>query len=412
MSQKRRVAKSIRDFRLKNRKVFIRLDLNAPLSEPDADGKRTVTDDTRIVEALPTIQYAIEQEAKVILASHLGRPKGKPSTEFSLEPIAEVLAEKLGTDVTLLEDVTGDGIDLMIQSMSGGQVFLLENLRFDAGEEENAPALVKRLAKITDVFVTDAFGTSHRKHASTYGLPEQVSERAIGFLIEKELKYLDRLLHETPRPFFTVLGGSKVSDKIKTIEALLSRVDGLLVGGAMAYAFYPAAGREIPKEAKQPSEEDIRAANSITKDAKRREVEIVLPIDTKDCFDIGTATIATFKDRLRTARTIFWNGPVGWFEKPEYAQGTNELAKFIAELGALKIVGGGDTVAAIKQSGFADRFDHLSTGGGAVLKYLEGKGLPGIEVIKTDTLRTQNPEYGYEEPRKIEVPGSSSDSQE
>ena len=258
----------------------------------------------------------------------------------------------------------------------------MENLRFYPGEEANDPEFSRKLAKLGEVYVTDAFGTSHRKHASTYGVPSLLLERAIGFLMEKELRFLDPLLHNPKKPFYAVLGGSKVSDKIKTIEALVRRVDGLLIGGAMAHAFWAAQGDTVPADAKQPKQEDIEAARSIMRDARRREIPLLVPSDTNKGFDIGPKTIAQFSAVLANAGTVFWNGPLGWFEKPEYATGTFAIAEAIANTSAIKVVGGGDTVAAIKKSGFADRFDHLSTGGGAVLEYLEGSSLPGIEVLR------------------------------
>jgi phosphoglycerate kinase len=376
------VIKSIRDFDLTGRRVFMRLDFNVPLSAPDASGERKVEDDNRIVESLPTIKYAIEKGAKLILASHLGRPDGKRKPEFSMEPVARCLAALLGVEVTLADDCVGDGIEMMINSMKNGQVLLLENLRFHAGEEANDPQFASQLARLGQIYITDAFGTAHRKHASTYGVPQLIPNRGMGFLIEKELKFLDPLLHEPKKPFYAVLGGSKVTDKIKTIESLMRKVDGLLIGGAMAHAFWIAQGDTIPAGAKAPKPEDVEAAKALMKDAKKRDLLLLIPADTNKGFDIGPKTVQQFCDTLAKARTIFWNGPLGWFEKPEYAVGTFEVAKFVAKLPAVKVVGGGDTVSAIKQSGEASHFDHLSTGGGAVLEYLEGNGLPGIDILK------------------------------
>jgi phosphoglycerate kinase len=377
--------KTITELNLTGRTVFLRVDLNVPLSSaPDPEtGIRKIEDETRIIEALPTIRFAIEKKAKLILASHLGRPQGKRNPDFSLEPVARRLAELLQTEVTLAEDCVGEGIELMAKSLKPGEILLLENLRFYPGEETNEPEFAARLARLGEVFINDAFGTSHRKHASVYGVPSLVTERGIGFLMEKELKNLDPLLHRPKKPYFAILGGSKVTDKIKTLESLLREVDALFIGGAMAHAFWAAQGLPIPEGAKQPSQGDIEAARSLLRDAKRRELPVYLPADTRDGFDIGPMTIEQFKTVLKTAQTVFWNGPLGWFERTGYDTGTREIAQTLAELTqANKIVGGGDTVSAIQQFGLADRFNHLSTGGGASLEYLEGKGLPGIEILK------------------------------
>ena len=383
------IIQSIRDIDLVGKTVFMRLDLNVPLSEPDAQGNRTVADDNRIREALPTIKLAKEKGAKIIIASHLGRPDGKVKREFSLEPVAAHLADLLGEDVTLADDCIGEGIELMAASLKGGQVMMLENLRFHAGEEANDPQFAQALAKLGQVYITDAFGTAHRKHASTYGIPSIAMVKGMGLLIEKELKYLDPLLSQPKRPFYAILGGSKVTDKIATIESLLKSVDGLMIGGAMAHAFWAAQGDTVPAQAKQPKPEDIEAARGILRECKRRNIPCVVPADTNQGFDIGPKTVARFGEYISQAQTIFWNGPLGWFEKPEYATGTFEVAKLIAATSALKVVGGGDTVSAIQASGVAEKFDHLSTGGGAVLEYLEGKGLPGIEILKISQRQKQ-----------------------
>lgn len=376
--------KSIRDFDLKGKTVFLRLDLNVPLKD------KRVEDDYRIQEALPTIQYAREQGAKIIIASHLGRPKGKVNEEFSLEPIASYLADLLNQPITLFEELTGESNALMIRKMENGDISMLENLRFDPGEEKNDPALVSALSKEIDIYITDAFGTTHRKHASTYGLPLHIEKKGMGLLIEKELKYLDPLLTHPKRPFFLLLGGSKVSDKIKTIESLIPRLNGIAVGGAMAFAFLAAQNKEYPKDGKLPSAEDIQSAGFILNMAQKNEIPVVLPADFIESFDIGPQTIEAFKVFIASAKTVFWNGPLGFFEKEQYAEGTKELATFLAHQDCLKIVGGGDTVAAIRQFQLQDQFDHLSTGGGAVLEYLEGNGLPGIEAIKTYSNRNRS----------------------
>ncbi len=373
--------KSIRDFKLGGQLVFLRLDLNVPLKRIGEE--ISVENDARIQEALPTIRYALEKGARLIIASHLGRPDGQVKAEYSLEPVALRLATLLEQEVTLADHCVGEGIELMAQGLKNGQILLLENLRFHAGEESNDPLFSQQLARLAQIYITDAFGTAHRKHASTYGVPSIMPLRGMGLLIEKELKFLDPLLHQPKRPFMTILGGAKVSDKIKTIQSLLKRVDGLLIGGAMAHAFARAQGKTLPPQAKAPSAIDVQAAKEILAEASRRDLPLILPEDTVEGFDIGEKTVARFSEALNKARTIFWNGPLGWFEKPEYAHGTFELARAIAKLDAIKIVGGGDTVSAIQESGCADSFTHLSTGGGAVLEFLEGNGLPGIEILKT-----------------------------
>jgi phosphoglycerate kinase len=374
--------KSIRDLPLKNKNVFLRLDLNVPLSEPDAQGIRRVEDDSRIQEALPTIRHAVEQGGKVIIASHLGRPDGTVKPEYSLEPVASHLAELLKEDVTLADDCVGEGIYMMIQSLKPGQILMLENLRFHKGEEGNDPEFVRKLATFTEVYINDAFGTSHRKHASTFGLPGICQVRGMGFLIEKEVHALEKILEDAPKPFYAILGGSKVTDKIKTIESLMRRVNGICIGGAMAHAFWAVQGDSVPAGAKQPSPADIEAARAVMEAARKKEMPLLLPSDTVEGFDIGPKTVQRFAEFLGDAKTVFWNGPLGWFEKPQYSKGTFEVAKALAAVPAFKVVGGGDTVSAVKQSGYATHFEHLSTGGGAVLEYLENEGLPGIDALK------------------------------
>ncbi len=382
---------TIRDLKLSGKAVFMRLDFNVPLSEASGSGeagKKKIDDDTRIQESLPTIRYAIEQGARIVLASHLGRPGGKRKMEFSMEPVAHHLAHLLGQEVTLADDCVGEGIELMVKSLKNGQILLLENLRFYPGEEENTPEFAKQLARLGEVYVTDAFATAHRAHASTYGVPMLLAERGMGFLIEKELKFLDPLLHSPKKPFYALLGGAKVSDKIKTVDSLIRRVDGLLIGGAMAHAFWVAQGQAIPAGAKQPKPEEVEVAKTLIQEMKKRDLPFYVPLDTNQGFDIGPKTIQKFSEILSKAETIFWNGPLGWFEKPEYSAGTFEVARAIVKTHSIKIVGGGDTVSAIHQSGVADQFHHLSTGGGAVLEFLEGNGLPGIDVLKKTGKRT------------------------
>ena len=374
--------KSIRELPLRGKRLFLRLDLNVPLSAPDAEGIRTVTDDARIREALPTIQYAREQGAKIIIGSHLGRPKGKRDLDYTLLPAADRLAELLDTEVTLTDDCIGEGIELRCQQLQNGEILVLENLRFHKGEEANDLVFAQGLAKLCEVYVTDAFGTAHRQHASTHRLPSIMPERGMGLLIEKEVKYFNQILQNPTAPFHLILGGAKVSDKIKTIEALLKLVQGVVVGGAMAYAFMKARGESIPSEWKQPAPEDVEAAKSILAEAEKRRIPLLLPEDTISGFDIGPKTISKYLDFLASAKTVFWNGPLGWFEKPEYSKGTFEIAEGLSRGSAIKVVGGGDTVAAITQAGLASKFDHLSTGGGAALEYLETGSLPGIEILK------------------------------
>ncbi len=341
-----------------------------------------MTDDSRIVEALPTIKYCLEKSARVVIGSHLGRPDGKKDQKFSMEPVAVHLSELLAVDVMLADDCVGEGIELLVKSQKNGTVLLLENLRFHEGEEKNDPDFVMKLGGLCEIYVNDAFGTAHRKHASTYGVAALAQTKAMGFLIEKELKFLEPLVKNPAKPFYAVLGGSKVTDKIKTVEALLRSVNGICIGGAMAHAFWAVTNTPIPDGAKKPKPEDIEAARGILREAKKREIPIHVPSDTNLGFDIGPKTVEDFSKFLSNAKTIFWNGPLGWFEKPEYAVGTFGVAKAISELSAVKIVGGGDTVSAIKQSGYAEKFDHLSTGGGAVLEFIENGSLPGIDILR------------------------------
>ena len=392
--------KSVDEVELKGKNVFLRLDLNVPL-----DKQKHITDDTRIVEALPTIEYCLAQGAKLLLCSHLGRPDGKPHKEYSLEPVATYLAEKLGRDVMLIEDHTGDGVHQLVRhGQKAGDVAMLENIRFHPGEEANDPEFVRALAHLAEVYVNDAFGASHRKHASIYGLPLHVPETASGFLIAKELKFLNRLLQEPQHPFALVTGGSKVTDKLKALENLLNHVDRIVVGGAMAYAFLAAKGNKIGVS--KCEKEGIPAAKAILEKAIARGVKILLPVDhvvaypAKDpefknpsvvdsadvpegaaALDIGPKTIASFAQAVSTAKTIFWNGPMGFFENPLYAAGTKAVGAAIGKSKATKVAGGGDTLSAIHSLCTPADFDLLSPGGGASLQYLEGRGLPGIDAL-------------------------------
>jgi phosphoglycerate kinase len=395
------VVKSVKDLKLQGKKVFLRLDLNVPIS---GEGENKVIDeDTRIREALPTIQYCLDQGAKVILCSHLGRPDGKRTAKYSLEPVAKRLAELLDREVLLSEEAIGDGVHQMIHHSKEHQVILLENIRFYAEEEANDVDFSRELSKLADVYISDAFGTAHRKHASTYGLPAVINEKASGFLIDKELKFLNRLLEGPAHPYVLVAGGSKVTDKLKAVENLLNYVDRVVIGGAMAYAFLAAMKKPIGKS--KCEAEGVPAAEIILSKALARKVEILLPIDHKVVFpakdpnfehpvivdeipdeaialDIGPKTIAKFAEALSDAQTIFWNGPMGFFEKPLYSGGTLAICRAIADSRAVKVAGGGDTLSAVATFAMESHFDLLSTGGGASLKYLEGRGLPGIEVLK------------------------------
>lgn len=374
--------KIISELNISGRRIFLRLDLNVPLGSASSSGMRSIEDDTRIQESLPTIQYAIQQGAKLVVASHLGRPGGKVVLDLSLEPVASHLASLLNQDVTLSDSCCGEGVELMVNSLKNGQILLLENLRFHSEEEKNGIYLSKQLSRLADVFITDAFGTAHRKHASTYGVPGFIPERGIGFLVEKEIRFLSPLLRSPKRPFFVLLGGLKVSDKIKTIESLLSSLDTLLIGGAMSHAFYVAQGKTLPENVKQPDVGDVLAAKSILDQAVRLKKECIVAQDFHDGFDIGPVSLSHFSSILPAAETLFWNGPMGWFENPPYDSGTLTIARFIATIQATKIVGGGDTVLAIKKAGVASFYDHLSTGGGASLEFLKGNGLPGLDILK------------------------------
>lgn len=396
------VVRNVKQLKLKGRRVFLRLDLNVPISGEGANKK--IDDDTRIREALPTIKHCLEQGAsKIILCSHLGRPDGKRHQKYSLEPVAKRLAELLERDVLLSDEAIGEGVHQMITHSKEHQVILLENIRFYAEEEANDMEFARQLSHLGEVYVSDAFGTAHRKHASTYGMPSVMTECASGFLIDKELKFLNKLIEGPAHPYVLVAGGSKVTDKLKALENLLNYVDRVVIGGAMAYAFL--AAKKMPIGKSKCEAEGVAAAEQILKKAEAHKVEVILPIDHKiaypakdpefkdvsvvkqipddaAAFDIGPLTIELFQKAVGDARTIFWNGPVGFFEKEQYAGGTIALARAITEAKAVKVAGGGDTLSAIQHFGLAERFDLLSTGGGASLKYLEGRGLPGIEVLK------------------------------
>ncbi len=389
--------RSIEDLDLAGRRVFLRVDFNVPLSGGE------VSDDTRIRAALPTIALAVERGGHVVLASHLGRPKGERKPELSLEPAARRLAELLPSgEVTLADDCIGDGARKVVNDLRDGQVALLENLRFHAGEEANDEGFARELAKLCDVYVNDAFGAAHRAHASVQALPRLVRERAAGLLMLKELDTLSRLRDSPPHPYVAVLGGAKVSDKIAVLEALLTKVDALLVGGAMANTFLAARGVSVGKS--RIEEDKLALARSILQKAEERSVDVVLPEDvvvapsveaeegrpvdvgsigeTDMALDIGPKTVAAFRDRLATAEAVFWNGPMGLFENAPFAEGTFGVARAIASAPGFTVVGGGDSVAAVQQADLAGSFDHVSTGGGASLEYMEGRKLPGVEALK------------------------------
>ncbi len=389
--------KTVRDIELKGKKVFVRCDFNVPMDE-----NQNITDNRRIVAALPTIKYLIEQNCKIILASHLGRPKGEVKPEFSLAPVAKELSKQLGQEVLMAKDVIGESAKSLAENLQEGQVMLLENVRFHREETDNDPEFAKELASMAEVFVNDAFGTAHRAHASTEGVSHYLPSVS-GFLIEKELKFLGEALNNPERPFVAILGGAKVSDKIGVIDSLLEKVDTLMIGGGMAYTFFKAQGYEVGNSLCEPDKCEL--ALNLMKKAEEKGVKFLLPIDTKvgkefkpdtesktvawtdipegwEGFDIGEKTIEMFKNELKTAKTVVWNGPLGLFEFDQFAIGTNAIAHALAELDATTIIGGGDSAAAVEKAGLADKMTHISTGGGASLEFLEGKKLPGIECLQ------------------------------
>ena len=391
--------KTISELDIAGRRVFIRVDFNVPLT---AEGK--VSDDTRIRESLPTIKLAIEKGARVVLASHLGRPKGKPDKKYTLEPVAGRLAELLDADVTLTDEPVGDGARKVVNDLRAGAVALLENLRFSPLEEANDEGFSRALASYADVYVNDAFGTAHRAHASTVGITKFVGDKGVGLLMEREVKFLGKLLGDVERPFVAIIGGAKVSDKIGVLDNLLGRVDQMLIGGAMANTFLKAKGGRLGRSLVE--EDKLALARSFLKKAEERNVDILLPRDvvaaagTKSesgrivqansvpedlaALDIGPETARGFADAIARAKTIFWNGPMGVFESEPFASGTLAVAKAVAgAAGALSVVGGGDSVAAVHKSGLADKITHISTGGGASLEFLEGKKLPGLAALES-----------------------------
>ncbi len=389
---------SIRDLDLKGHRVFMRVDFNVPLKGG------VIGDDTRIRATLPTIQYAIDKGATVILASHLGRPKGAPDPQYSLRPVAERLGQLLGRPVEFAEDCIGPKAQHAVEhAKKSGAVVLLENLRFHAQEEKNDATFAKELAALADLYVDDAFGAAHRAHASVEGITHHVKRAAAGLLMEQELKYLGHAIEAPERPFVAILGGAKVSDKIEVIENLLKKVDRLIIGGAMAYTFFKSRGLPIGKSLVE--DDKLESARAIEADAKKRNVHIELPVDhvvtdkidanaahevlaigdaaigERLGVDIGPATIKAYTGHLAHAKTVVWNGPMGIFEIDAFAKGTNAVAQAVAHVHGTTIIGGGDSIAAVKKAGVTDRITHISTGGGASLEFLGGRTLPGVAAL-------------------------------
>ena len=389
--------KTVRDIDLKDKKVLVRCDFNVPMDE-----NKKITDNTRIVAAIPTIKYLLENNCAIILCSHLGRPKGEFKPEYSLAPVAEELSKLLGKEVIMAKDVIGEDAKQKAANLKQGQIMLLENVRFHKEETDNSPEFAKELASMAQIYVNDAFGTAHRAHSSTAGVAAYLPAVS-GFLIEKELKFLGNAINNPQRPFVAILGGAKVSDKIGVIDSLLDKVDTLMIGGGMAYTFFKAQGYEVGNSICELDKLDL--AKQAMEKAKEKGVKLMLPVDTKigkefkpdtesktvawteipegwEGFDIGEKTIKMFVDELQTAKTVVWNGPLGLFEFDQFAIGTNEIAKTLADLDATTIIGGGDSAAAVTKAGLADKMTHISTGGGASLEFLEGKKLPGIECLQ------------------------------
>jgi phosphoglycerate kinase len=387
---------SIRDLDLAGKRLFMRVDFNVPIK----DGK--VSDDTRIQASLPSIKLAQDKKAKIILASHLGRPKGKPQPEYSLKPVAERLSAILGQPAQFATDCVGPEVEARAKSLGPGQVLLLENVRFHEGETKNDPDFSRKLAALAEVYVNDAFGSAHRAHSSTYGVPEVLGKGAAGMLMEKELESLSKVLFHPDRPVVAILGGAKVSDKIEVIENFLTFADAVLLGGGMAYTFFKAQGKNIGKSLLEEDKLDV--AKGVLEKAKSRGVTLVLPVDhvvapkleagveTKVLsvdeipgdwmgLDIGPKTVQQFEAEIAKAKTIIWNGPVGVFEIDAFAKGTMSIAKSVAGAKAFSLIGGGDSISAVKKAGVTDKIGHISTGGGASLEFLAGQKLPGVEIL-------------------------------
>lgn len=390
--------RTLEDLQVEGKRVLVRCDFNVPM-----DDEGNITDDRRIVSSLPTIKYLMDNKARVILMSHLGRPKGQPNPKFSLEPVAKRLSELLGKEVTFAKEdmVVSDRVKEVVSNMKDGDVVLLENTRFRKEEEKNEESFAKELASLGDIYVNDAFGTSHRAHASNVGLSNQLPS-AVGYLVEKEISVMGKALENPERPFVAILGGAKVSDKIGVIENLLNKVDAILIGGGMAYTFLKAQGYEIGTSILE--EDKLELAKELLKKAEEKNVRLLLPVDVvvaeefkndtnfkqvkidsipEDMMglDIGEETIELFSNEIRGAKTVVWNGPMGVFEMENFKKGTDAIAKALSETDATTIVGGGDSASAVEKAGYADKITHISTGGGASLEFLEGKTLPGIGAI-------------------------------
>ena len=391
---------SIDKVELKGKRVLVRVDFNVPLDE-----NQNITDDRRITAALPTINKIIKEGGKAILMSHLGRPKGQRKKEFSLKPVAVRLGELVDADVKFADDCIGDQVKAIVDKMNNGEVLLLENLRFHAEEEKNNPDFAKQLAELGDVYINDAFGSAHRAHASTEGVTRFLDTCAAGYLMQKELDYLGKSISDPKRPFTAILGGAKISGKIDVIENLLPKVDNLIIGGGMAYTFFKAQGLEIGTSLLE--EDKIEMAKEIFKKAESAKAKLLLPVDIvtaeefkddspsevvdydkmpagKMGLDIGPKTIELFSNVIKESKTVVWNGPMGVFEFPNFAKGTNAVAQALADAtanGAITVIGGGDSASAIKKAGLEDKVSHVSTGGGASLEFLEGKVLPGVAAL-------------------------------
>ncbi|MBR4111033.1 MAG: phosphoglycerate kinase [Clostridia bacterium] len=388
--------KTVEDIEVSGKKVLVRCDFNVPQDE-----NGNITDDRRIREALKTIKYLLDNNAKVILTSHLGRPKGEFNPKYSLKPIAARLSELLGKEVKIAEDVVGESAQKLASELADGEAILLENVRYHAEEEKNDPEFSKKLASLAEVYVNDAFGTAHRAHASTAGVADYLPA-VCGYLIKKEIEVMGGALTEPVRPFVAILGGKKVSDKISVIENLIDKVDTLIIGGGMAYTFFKAKGYEVGKSICELDKVDL--AKELLAKAEAKGVKLLLPIDNMvatefsndaerkvvpsneipadwEGLDIGPATVEMFAEELKNAKTVVWNGPMGVFELDNFAVGTNKIAEVLADIEATTIIGGGDSAAAAEKGGFADKMTHISTGGGASLEFLEGKTLPGIACL-------------------------------
>ncbi len=388
--------KSLKDVQLKGKKVLMRVDFNVPL-----DANKNITDDTRIVEALPSIKYILENGASLILMSHLGRPKKQVNPEFSMLPAAKRLSKLLGKEVKMLDDCIGPHVEETARNMKPGDVIMLENLRFHKEEEENDPVFAEKLASLGDIFVEDAFGTCHRAHASTVGVTKYLPAVA-GFLVQKEIAYFEKVTKDPDKPYCLILGGAKVADKIPVLDNMLDKVNSIIIGGAMAYTFLKSRKKDIGSS--RLEEGMIDTVNKVFEKASAKKVSIFLPKDhvvakeikataeTKVVgenipegwigLDIGPETVKSFESVLKTSKTIVWNGPLGLFEMEPFSKGTNAIAKYMTELKATTVIGGGDTASAVNQLGLGDKMSHISTGGGASLEYLEGKDLPGITALQ------------------------------